>query len=52
MLPHVGAGQGFDVLTGLVQKVPTFWLELGTDLSEIPARVDEMLAAANTESSG
>jgi glycosyl transferase family 2 len=39
MLPHVEAGWGFQVLSALAEQVPAFWLELGTDLPEIPSRV-------------
>jgi len=31
-------------LVQLVEQMPTYWLELGRDLTEIPKRVAELLA--------
>jgi hypothetical protein len=44
MIPIGPGKQGFDKLSRLVARVPTFWLELGRDLDEIPCRVDELIA--------
>jgi hypothetical protein len=46
MLPHVGAGNGFQVLSRLVESVPVFRLDLGADLPGIPQRIAEILAEA------
>jgi hypothetical protein len=44
MLLHVGAAAGaFDQLGRFLESVPTYWLELGRDLVEIPKRVEEIL---------
>jgi len=37
---------GFERLVQLVEHVPSYWLELGRDRSEIPRRVEELLAGA------
>jgi len=33
-----------DILTDFVSSVPTFWLNLGRDLAEIPVAVEKILA--------
>jgi hypothetical protein len=44
-LPHSNSGaSGLDVLTEFVSAVPTFWLELGRDLRQIPMAVESILA--------
>ncbi|MCL7959454.1 MAG: hypothetical protein M8861_04590, partial [marine benthic group bacterium] len=44
-LPHSNSGaSGLDVLTEFVSAVPTFWLELGRDLPQIPKAVESILA--------
>lgn len=43
-LPHSNSGAvGLDVLTDFVSSVPTFWLELGRDLPQIPDAVCKIL---------
>jgi hypothetical protein len=43
-LPHGGLSvRQFDGLLGFLESVPTYWLELGRDLREIPKRVGEIL---------
>lgn len=43
-LPNSNSGAvGLDVLTDFVSSVPTFWLELGRDLPQIPDAVCEIL---------
>jgi hypothetical protein len=42
-IPRPGA-RGFQRLVQLVEQMPTYWLELGRDLTEIPKRVAELLA--------
>lgn len=44
MHPRSGRA-GVDRLAWLVEQVPAYWLEIGRDLSEIPRRIDEILAA-------
>jgi hypothetical protein len=44
MFPHARGAPGvFDKLTRLIERVPGYWLELGTDLEQIASRVDEVL---------
>jgi hypothetical protein len=44
MLPYAGIhAQEFEKLSRFLQSVPTYWLELGRDLAEIPVRIDEIL---------
>jgi len=43
-LPFRTGVRGFERLARLVEHVPRYWLELGRDLSQIPRRVDELLA--------
>jgi hypothetical protein len=44
-VPQANTGQrSFRHLSRLVESVPTFWLELGRDMEEIPQRVSEILA--------
>ncbi len=45
MVPSPGA-RGVERLAQLVGRVPTYWLELGRDLDEIPQRVEELVATA------
>ena len=43
-LPHSNSGAGgLDILTDFVSSVPTFWLNLGRDLAEIPVAVERIL---------
>jgi hypothetical protein len=42
------AASGLERMARLVQQVPSYWLELGRDVSTIPARVDELLAEATS----
>jgi len=45
MLPFAGiAAQEFEKLGHFLQSVPTYWLELGRDMGEIPLRIGEILA--------
>jgi hypothetical protein len=44
MLPYAGIhAQEFEKLSQFLQSVPTYWLELGRDLEEIPVRIAEIL---------
>lgn len=43
-LPFISPGTALDRISELAGKVPTYWLELGTDLEQIPRRVGELLA--------
>ncbi|MGH7717710.1 MAG: hypothetical protein ACREON_02545, partial [Gemmatimonadaceae bacterium] len=43
MLPFMPARHGFDKLVRLVERVPSYRLEMGSDLDAIPARVGELL---------
>jgi hypothetical protein len=43
MRPRSGP-EGVERLVQLVHTVPAYWLEIGSDLSEIPQRMDEILA--------
>ena len=45
LAPRPGA-RALERLAKLVEHVPSYWLELGRDLSEIPERVQELLAGA------
>lgn len=45
LAPQPGA-HGFQALAHLVRTVPSYWLELGRDLTEIPYRVQDLLAEA------
>ncbi len=38
--------RGFEKLVRLIQHTPTYWLEVGSDLTAIPSRVDELLREA------
>jgi hypothetical protein len=38
---------GFNKLAELVERLPCFWLEVGSDLRSIPNRVDDLLATAS-----
>lgn len=44
-IPRPGA-RGFQRVARLVDQVPAYWLELGRDLTQIPRRVEELLAEA------
>jgi hypothetical protein len=45
MFPHARGGRSaFERLTPLIERVPTFWLDLGGNLDEIAPAVDEVLA--------
>jgi hypothetical protein len=43
MRPRSGR-EGLERLAQLVERLPAYWLEIGGDLSEIPRRMDEILA--------
>jgi hypothetical protein len=44
VLPHArGVRAGLGLLARLVESVPSYWLDLGQDLNEIPARIEEIL---------
>ncbi len=44
-IPNRGLGiHGFNRLAQLVERVPCFWLEVGSDFESIPHRVGELLA--------
>lgn len=44
LLPYAGVGKtAFERLSSMVERLPTFWLELGRDLDQIPHRVGEIL---------
>lgn len=44
MLPYAGiAAQEFEKLSQFLQDVPTYWLELGGNMDEIPNRIGEIL---------
>jgi hypothetical protein len=45
MLPFMPARSGFDKLVRLVQAVPCYRLEMGSDLDAVPARVLELAGA-------
>ncbi len=44
-LPGAGAAE-FQSLSQLVQRVPCYWLELGTAVAEVPAVIQTLLAAS------
>jgi hypothetical protein len=35
--------KGFDIISRLVDKIPAYWIELGSELDEIPDRVNEII---------
>lgn len=44
MLPYAGiAEREFDKLSDFLAEVPTYWLEIGRDMDQIPRRIDEIL---------
>lgn len=43
MYPRTGRA-GVERLAHLVQQLPVYWLEMGSDLTQIPARIEEILA--------
>jgi hypothetical protein len=45
-LPFVRGRLALDRLTELAQRVPAYWLDLGTDLAEIPAHIAQILDEA------
>jgi hypothetical protein len=46
-IPNRGLGVvGFNRLAQLVERIPCYWLEVGSDLASIPHRVDDLLAEA------
>jgi hypothetical protein len=45
-LPNAGVG-GFDLLGRLVERLPSYSLELGCDMGTIPERVSDILAGAS-----
>jgi hypothetical protein len=45
-LPNTGVG-ALDLLGRLVERLPSYWLELGRDLKTIPERVSEIIADAS-----
>lgn len=45
-LPFISAPHALERVTELAHRVPSYWLDLGRDLEEIPRRVDELLADA------
>ena len=47
MLLTPGPG-GLDRLARLVERVPSYWLDLGRDLPNLPTRVEELLARATS----
>jgi hypothetical protein len=50
MLPFMPARRGFDTLVRLVERVPSYRLEMGSDLEAIPARVNELLDSLAVDS--
>ena len=51
-LPFVRGRLALDRLTELASRVPSYWLELGTDLPEIPRHVGRLLDEAAARSAG
>jgi hypothetical protein len=49
MLPFMRARRDFDTLARLVERVPSYRLEMGHDLEAIPARVNELLDSLAVE---
>jgi hypothetical protein len=47
-LPFIAPRQALDRMTDLAQRVPTYWLELGTDLEQIPRGVEGIIEEAQT----
>jgi hypothetical protein len=44
LLPYAGVAAGeFEKLSTFLQEVPTYWLELGFDMEEIPVKIGEIL---------
>jgi hypothetical protein len=39
-----GGREGLERIARLVERLPAYWLDIGDDLSEIPRRIDEILA--------
>jgi len=40
------SGKAFEMLSGLIEAVPTYWLELGRDIKDIPLAVEKIVAEA------
>jgi hypothetical protein len=45
-LPLVAPRPALERMAAMTSRLPTYWLDLGQDLAEIPLRVDEILAEA------
>lgn len=44
LLPYAGVAAGeFEKLSRFLENIPTYWLELGEDMEEIPMRIGELL---------
>jgi hypothetical protein len=52
MIPHAAIAAGLHELSRLVERVPAYWLDLGRNLSEIPRRVEDLLAQAAASAAG
>lgn len=49
LLPFAGLGHsGFEALTTLVERVPTWWLELGRDRAQLPLAVGRLVQHAGS----
>ncbi len=48
-LPFISSDRALDRMTELATCVPTYWLELGTDLEQIPAGVEGIIEQAGSE---
>lgn len=46
MLVTAGGVRSMDVLAGLLERTPCFWLEMGSDMEEVPIRMTKILEAA------
>jgi hypothetical protein len=51
MIPFATIAESFRRLSRLVEAVPTYWLDLGTDLQEIPIRVADLVTRVTQEGS-
>lgn len=46
LLPYAGVAAGeFEKLSAFLESIPTYWLELGRSMDEIPLRIGEILEA-------
>ncbi|MGH7720153.1 MAG: hypothetical protein ACREON_15090, partial [Gemmatimonadaceae bacterium] len=52
MIPPQPGRDGFEKLARLVQRVPTYWLEIGRDLDAIAPRVNDLFTVLETSSEG